>query len=52
MTEGVDLVRGVEVDAVNLVHDVPQEISINHEVDGAFKDGSYYIAAVAAICSL
>src|SRR5205823_6437993 len=47
MAEGVNLVGGGEVDAVDLVEHVAQQVTVEHPVNRALEDGADHIAAVA-----
>ena len=50
--ERVELLARVEVDAVDLVDDVPQQIAVLHPILDAAEDGRDHVAPVAAVCAL
>ena len=52
MAEGMDFAGGCEVDAVDFVHDIAEEVPVDHAIDGAFEDGGDNVAAVAAVGAL
>ena len=45
----MDFVRGIEVDAVDLVDDVAEQVAADHAVNDAAKHGGDHIPAVAAV---
>jgi hypothetical protein len=48
----VNFFAAVEVDAVDLVDDIPEQITIDHPVDRALEHGCNYVPAVATITPL
>jgi hypothetical protein len=37
------------VDAVDFIKNVPQQVAVEHAVDGPLEDGSNHVATIAAV---
>jgi len=48
----MDLLRGAEVDGVDLVYHIPQQVAADHAVDCAPEDGGNHIPSVSSVGAL
>ena len=52
VAQRVDLVGGIEVDAIDQVDHVPQQVAADHAVDDAAEDRGDHVAATVAVAAL